>query len=63
MKAYTVYKQGLPLEDESGDFRANLIAVGQVQASPADAMTAAKELTPKPVLEEIDSAWTTRTMH
>lgn len=53
MKAYTVYKQGHPIENESGEFRANLIAVGQIQADPKDAMTAAKTLTPKPVLEEI----------
>lgn len=53
MKAYTVYKQGYPIEDESGEFRANLIEVGQIQADPKDAMTGAKALTPKPVLEEI----------
>ena len=53
MKAYTVYKQGHPIENESGEFRANLIEVGQIQADPKDAMTAAKTLTPKPVLEEI----------
>lgn len=53
MKHYTVYRQGHPIEDEDGEFRANLIAVGQVTAMPEDAMAAAKELTPKPVLEEV----------